>query len=126
MNIAVIPARGGSKRIPRKNVKEFAGKPMIAYAITAARESGLFEHVIVSTDDVQIGEVAREWGAETPFVRPQDLANDYTATAPVIAHAIEECRMQGQDARYVCCIYPGVPFLHIDDLSLALEQLEQL
>lgn len=125
MNIAVIPARGGSKRIPRKNVKEFAGKPMIAYAITAARESGLFEHVIVSTDDVQIGEVAREWGAETPFVRPQDLANDYTATAPVIAHAIEEYRLQGLDAEYVCCIYPGVPFLQIDDLSQALEQLEQ-
>ena len=88
MKIAVIPARGGSKRIPRKNIREFAGKPMIAHAISAAIESGLFEHVIVSTDDEEISRIANEWGAETPFMRPDELADDYTPTVPVIAHAI--------------------------------------
>ena len=120
MNIAIIPARGGSKRIPRKNIKEFCGKPMIAYAITAAKESGLFEHVIVSTDDEEIGHVARVWGAETPFVRPPELANDYAATVPVIAHGIEICRTLGWAFGQVCCIYPGVPFIQIGDLRGAL------
>ena len=93
MNIAIIPARGGSKRIPRKNIKEFCDKPMIAYAITAAKESDLFNHIVVSTDDEEIAKIARKWGAEFPFVRPAELTNDYTATVPVIAHAIEGCRM---------------------------------
>ena len=123
MNIAIIPARGGSKRIPRKNIKEFCGKPMIAYAITAAKESSLFDHVIVSTDDEEIAQIAKEWGAETPFVRPDDLANDYTATVPVIAHAIEACRNIGLLFNNVCCIYPGVPFVQIDDLRGALISL---
>lgn len=123
MNIAVIPARGGSKRIPRKNIKEFSGKPMIAYAITAAKESGLFEHIVVSTDDDEIAQIARAWGAETPFIRPPKLANDYTATIPVIAHAIEACRTLGWSIDKVCCIYPGVPFIQIDDLQGALAQL---
>jgi len=120
MNIAVIPARGGSKRIPRKNVKEFCGKPMIAYAVSAAKESGLFQHVVVSTDDQEIAQIARTWGAETPFVRPAELANDYTATVPVIAQAIEACRNLGWHFERVCCIYPGVPFIQIDDLIGAL------
>ena len=120
MNIAIIPARGGSKRIPRKNIKEFCGKPMIAYAITAAKESGLFEHIVVSTDDEEIAQIATTWGAETPFVRPVELANDYTATVPVIVHAIEDCRNLGWKFNQVCCIYPGVPFIQIDDLKQAL------
>jgi pseudaminic acid cytidylyltransferase len=120
MNIAVIPARGGSKRIPRKNIKLFDGKPMIAYAITAARRSGLFEHIVVSTEDEEIAAVAREWGADTPFARPADLADDYTATVPVIAHAIEACRGLGWSFGHVCCIYPGVPFIQVDDLKAAL------
>jgi pseudaminic acid cytidylyltransferase len=120
MNIAIIPARGGSKRIPRKNIKEFCGKPMIAYAITAAKESGLFEHIVVSTDDEEIATIARTFGAETPFDRPKELANDYTATVPVIAHAIESCLALGWTFDQVCCIYPGVPFIQIDDLKGAL------
>ena len=123
MNIAIIPARGGSKRIPRKNIKEFCGKPMIAYAITAAKESGLFEHIVVSTDDEEIAYVARVWSAETPFVRPSELANDYTATVAVIAHGIEACRSFGWKFDQVCCIYPGVPFIQIDDLRSALARL---
>jgi len=120
MNIAIIPARGGSKRIPRKNINIFAGKPMIAHAITIARSSGLFDHVIVSTDDAEIAAIAREWGAETPFVRPDELANDYTATVPVIAHGVQVCRELGWAPDDVCCIYPGVPFLQVEDLKDAL------
>lgn len=120
MNIAIIPARGGSKRIPRKNIKEFCGKPMIAYAITAAKESGLFEHIVVSTDDEEIAQIARVYGAEMPFIRPTDLANDYTATLPVIAHAIESCRSLGWQVDMVCCIYPSVPFIQIKELDGAL------
>jgi pseudaminic acid cytidylyltransferase len=117
MNIAIIPARGGSKRIPRKNIKEFFGKPRIAYAITAAKESGLFDHIVVSTDDEEITKIARASGAETPFVRPAELANDYTATVPVIFHAIVACRALGWKFDQVCCIYPGVPFIQFDDLK---------
>lgn len=124
MKIAVIPARGGSKRIPRKNICEFAGKPMIAYAITAARKSDLFEHIIVSTDDDEIARIAREWGAETPFKRPAALADDHTPTVPVIAHAITACKGLGWRIDYVCCIYPGVPFIQTDDLKRALELLQ--
>ena len=123
MNIAIIPARGGSKRIPRKNIKEFCGKPMIAYAITAAKESGLFEHIIVSTDDEEIAQIARVCGAKTPFIRPAELANDYISTVPVIAHGIEICRTLGWTFEHVCCIYPSVPFIQIDDLRGALVRL---
>ena len=125
MNIAVIPARGGSKRIPRKNIKEFFGKPMIAYAITAAKETGVFDHIIVSTDDEEIAQIANQWGAETPFVRPFELANDYTATVPVIGHAIEACRALGWKFDNVCCIYPCVPFIRIDELIGALGRLAE-
>ena len=121
MNIAVIPARGGSKRIPRKNIKSFCGRPMIAWAISKARESGLFERVIVSTDDEEIVEVAKSWGAETPFVRPKELADDLTPTVPVIAHAVKSCLELGWVADQVCCIYPCVPFLQVGDLIAALD-----
>jgi pseudaminic acid cytidylyltransferase len=124
MNIAVIPARGGSKRIPRKNIKSFGGKPMIAYAITAAKNSGLFDHVLVSTDDAEIASIANAWGAETPFVRPAELANDFTATVPVVAHAIQACEALGWSFDNVCCIYPGVPFIEVEDLQGAFKQLE--
>ncbi len=116
MNIAVIPARGGSKRIPRKNIKPFGGKPMIAYAIAAARESGLFEHVVVSTDDDEIAAVATQHGATVPFRRPKELADDQTVTVPVIAHAAQWFADQGQAPQAVCCIYPCVPLLRADDL----------
>jgi len=123
INIAVIPARGGSKRIPRKNIKLFAGKPMIAYAINAAKESGLFEHIIVSTDDEEIAQIARKWGAETPFMRPAELSNDHATTLPVVKHAIETCSTQGWKPDYVCCIYPNVPFIRVSDIQGALERL---
>ena len=120
MNIAIIPARGGSNRIPRKNIKEFCSRPMIAYAITAAKKSSLFDHIVVSTDDQEIAQIARAWGAETPFVRPADLANDFAGTVPVIAHGIEFCQNLGWEFDQVCCIYPGVPFIQIEDLRGAL------
>lgn len=126
MSIAIIPARGGSKRIPRKNIRLFAGKPMIAHAIVAAKASGLFEHIVVSTDDDEIAATARGWGAETPFVRPTDLANDHTATVPVIAHGIQACMALGWTFEHVCCIYPGVPFIQIEDLKGALALLMEL
>lgn len=124
MNIAVIPARGGSKRIPRKNIKPFAGKLMIAYAIEAARTSGLFAHIVVSTDDPEITAIAREFGADTPFVRPPELADDHAPTVPVINHAAAACEAQGWAAEFVCCIYPGVPFIQPDDLRDALQLLQ--
>ena len=120
MNIAIIPARGGSKRIPHKNIKEFCGKPMIAYAISASKKSGLFDHIVVSTNDEEIAQIARKWGAEIPFVRPAELANDYTRTVPVVAHAIIACRNLGWSFNRVCCIYPGVPFIQIEDLKGSL------
>lgn len=124
MKIAVIPARGGSKRIPRKNIREFAGKPMIAHAISAAKNSGLFEHVLVSTDDEEISAIASKWGAETPFTRPVELADDHTPTVPVIAHAVKFCLELGWNIEYACCIYPGVPFIRIEDMHAAFLLLQ--
>ena len=125
ISIAIIPARGGSKRIPRKNIKEFAGKPMIAHAIVAAISSGLFAHVVVSTDDAEIAQVALAAGAEVPFVRPPELADDLTPTVPVVAHAIKTCQGLGWEFDYTCCIYPGVPFIKVDDLQSAFDLLRQ-
>tara|TARA_E500000178_G_C16858053_1_gene678334 strand:+ start:207 stop:890 length:684 start_codon:yes stop_codon:yes gene_type:complete len=124
MNIAIIPARGGSKRIPRKNIKLFDGKPMIACAITAAKDSGLFEHIVVSTEDDEIASVAESLGAETPFVRPSHLADDHAETVPVVTHGIQECRALGWEFKNVCCIYPCVPFIQIEDLQGSLNHLE--
>lgn len=123
MNIAIIPARGGSKRIPRKNIKNFYGKPMLAYAIMAAKESRVFEKIVVSTDDQEIAELAIIWGAEVPFQRPDELADDFTGTVPVIAHAIESLEALGWSAEYVCCIYPAVPFIRSNDIIEALNLL---
>ena len=125
MNIAIIPARGGSKRIPRKNIRIFCGKPMIAWAIGYALQSKLFERVIVSTDDESIAQIARVAGAETPFTRPAILADDLTPTVPVIAHALEVCDALGWSIEYCCCIYPCVPFLINTDLVEALALLQQ-
>jgi len=105
MNLAVIPARGGSKRIPRKNIKPFCGKPMIAWSIEAAKASSCFDRIIVSTDDDEIAEISRDWGAEVPFVRPAELADDHTGTTAVIAHAIAWQRENGPSPAHVCCIY---------------------
>lgn len=124
MRIAIIPARGGSKRIPRKNVKPFYGKPMIVWSIEAARESKLFEHIVVSTDDAEISDIARQSGAEVPFVRPADLSDDHTGTIEVIAHATRWALDQGWQVSTVCCIYPTSPFIQIGDLVRGLEALE--
>ena len=125
MNIAVIPARGGSKRIPRKNIRSFAGKPMIAYAIEAALACNVIDRVVVSTDDEEIAEIASTLGAELPFRRPAELADDITPTVPVIAHAIQACRDLGWPVAYACCIYPGVPFIRTEDIADALDLLEK-
>ncbi|MBU3848348.1 MAG: pseudaminic acid cytidylyltransferase [Candidatus Acinetobacter avistercoris] len=109
MKVAIIPARGGSKRIPRKNIKEFCGKPMIAWSIEAALNSGCFDKVIVSTDDDETIEIANNFGAETPFKRPVELADDYTPTIPVVQHAIANISLQ--NIQYVCCIYPTAAFI---------------
>lgn len=125
MRLAVIPARGGSKRIPRKNIRPFAGRPMITYAIGAALASEVFDQVIVSTDDAEIAEIARVAGAQVPFTRPAELADDITPTVPVIAHAINALMAAGLTPAQVCCIYPGVPLLSPQDLVQGLELLEQ-
>ena len=124
MNICIIPARGGSKRIPRKNIKEFHGKPMIAYTIEAARQSGCFDKVIVSTDDREIAEIASQWGAETPFIRPDNISDDYATTMDVIQHAIEWCENQGWQFDKVCCIYATAPFIQAVDIKHGLALLE--
>ncbi len=123
MKLAVIPARGGSKRIPRKNIRDFAGQPMIAYAIRAAQGSGLFDSIVVSTDSDEIAEVARQFGAEVPFMRPASLADDHTPTVPVIAHAIDAVSASGRPPSLVCCIYPGCPLLDPADLRAGLSLL---
>ena len=124
MNLAIIPARGGSKRIPRKNIRDFCGRPMISYAINTAIRSGLFEHIVVSTDDDEIALLAQQLGVETPFIRPAELAGDFTATVPVIAHGIENCHRFGWTFDQICCIYPCVPFIQSKDLVDALAQLK--
>ena len=110
-SVAIITARGGSKRIPRKNVKPFMGRPMIAYAIAAARESGLFDEVMVSTDDPEIAETAKAHGAAVPFLRSAATANDFAATADVLKEVIAEYAKLGVAFDEFCCIYPCVPFL---------------
>ena len=125
MRIAVIPARGGSKRIPRKNIKPFCGKPMIAWTIEAALKSECFDKIIVSTDDVEIAEIAREWGAEVPFMRPATLSDDYTGTIPVIHHAIDWLVQKGEKIDEVCCIYATAPFVTANDLRQGLDVLQR-
>jgi len=120
MRLAVIPARGGSKRIPRKNIKIFGGKPIIAWSIEAAIASELFDQVIVSTDDAEIATIAKVHGAEVPFMRPPELSDDYTVTSAVIAHAIEWYHTQGLMPELVCCIYATAPFLSVMDLQRGL------
>mgnify|MGYP001199902583 FL=1 len=123
MRLAVIPARGGSKRIPRKNVRPFAGKPIVAYSIEAARASALFDRVIVSTDDEEIARVARDCGAETPFVRPRELSDDHTGTNAVVRHAIGWFGERGELPDHVCCLYATAPFVQPRYLREGFEQL---
>lgn len=124
MIIAVIPARGGSKRIPRKNIRLFAGKPMIGHSIEAAQQSRLFDQIVVSTDDPEISAVARECGALVPFTRPAELADDHTGTTEVMAHAVDWLTAHSTPAIEVCCIYPTAPFIQGEDLREGLQLLQ--
>ncbi len=126
MNICIIPARGGSKRIPRKNIREFCGKPMIAWSIQAAIYSGCFENIFVSTDNQEIAEIAKSFGAEVPFIRPDDLANEYIGTIPVIVHAIEWLQNQGINPATICCLYATAPFIETTDLQKAKKLIKSL
>ena len=125
MRLCIIPARGGSKRIPRKNIKEFCGQAMIGYSIKAAITSQCFDKVIVSTDDQEIAEVAKSFGAEVPFIRPDELANDHAATIPVVKHTIEWFDEQGQSPTDVCCLYATAPFIQSQTISKAFQQLQE-
>ena len=121
--IAVIPARGGSKRIPRKNIKPFCGKPMIAYSIEAAIRAGIFDEIIVSTDDEEIADVARNPGASVPFMRPKELSDDFTATGTVVEHAIKFLQARGDRIKFVCTIYATAPLIDEFYIKLGLEKL---
>lgn len=120
--VAIIPARAGSKRIPHKNIKSFLGKPILSYPITCALESGLFDEIVVSTDSEEIAEVANTFGAQTPFLRPAHLSDDFASTLSVIAHAARELKLKSQDI--VCCIYPTTPLLQAHILQNAFGLLQ--
>lgn len=126
MNICVIPARGGSKRIPRKNIKVFHGKPMIAWSIETALNSGCFDEVWVSTDDEEIASIAKAFGSKVPFIRPLQLSDDYATTADVMEHAVQmmdaKCPKQ---LNYVCCLYATAPFVQISDLHMGLKLIQE-
>jgi N-acylneuraminate cytidylyltransferase len=124
-SVAIIPARGGSKRIPRKNIRPFLGKPIIGYAIEAAQQSGLFDEVMVSTDDAEIADVARQYGASVPFIRRPETANDFATTADVLAEVLVEYEQQGKIFDYGCCLYPTAPFVTTDLLQQAFSTLTQ-
>lgn len=123
MRLCVIPARGGSKRIPRKNIRDFCGQPMIAWSIQAARESACFDKIIVTTDDEEIAAQARLLGASTPFMRPPELADDYATTLPVIRHAVQWQVSHGAAPTHVCCLYATAPFVRPQDLRQGLARL---
>ena len=122
-SVAVITARGGSKRIPRKNIKEFCGKPIIAYSIEAALESQVFDEVMVSTDSGEIADIARQYGAMVPFMRSEKNSNDYAVTADVLLEVLEEYVRNGYNYEYACCIYPTAPFVTGEKLRAAMETL---
>lgn len=124
MKLAVIPARGGSKRIPRKNIRQFHGKPMLAWSIELARACGVFDQIVVSTDDPDIAAIARQWGAAVPFVRPAALSDDHAGTTAVIGHASQWARDAGLEPEAVCCIYATAPFLQAADVLRGLALLE--
>ncbi|MBA43251.1 MAG: pseudaminic acid cytidylyltransferase [Magnetococcales bacterium] len=125
MKIAMIPARGGSKRIPRKNIRPFAGKPAIAHAIDAAKDAGIFDLILVSTDDAEIAKVAEQYGAAVPFMRPAEISDDHATTLDVIKHTLEWAESNGHKTEALCCIYPVNPFLEASDLKKGYETLLQ-
>jgi len=123
--LAIITARGGSKRIPHKNIREFCGRPIIAYSIQAAKESGVFDAVMVSTDSEEIAEIAKKEGAEVPFLRSEATSGDYASTADVILEVLQQYEDRGEQYDVVCCIYPTAPFVTSDKLKDAVALLEE-
>jgi len=121
--IAIITARGGSKRIPRKNIKSFMGKPIMAYSIEAAINSNVFDEVMASTDDDEIATIAKQYGAIVPFMRSPKTSDDYTTTAEVIKEVLEEYKKMGKNFDLACCIYPTAPFITAEKLSSAFQLL---
>ena len=124
-SIAIITARGGSKRIPKKNIKEFCGKPIIAYAIEAAKKSGIFKEVMVSTDSLEIAQVARKYGAVVPFMRSQKNSDDFATTEDVIMEVVSEYHKRGEEFDYVCCLYPTTHFISGKILKEAVDLMEK-
>src|SRR5262249_36140797 len=122
--LALVPARGGSKRIPRKNIRDFAGRPVISYAVEAAIDSGLFDRVVVSTDDPEVAEVARSAGAEVPFIRPAAIADDLTPMVDVVLHALDELELAGSRFDNVCTLLATAPFVRAEDLRSGLRLIE--
>lgn len=125
MNLCIIPARGGSKRIPRKNVKPFMGKPMLVYSIETAQKTGLFDEIMVSTDDMEIASVARQYGANVPFMRTEETANDFATTADVLIEVISKYKELGQEYDNFCCFYATAPLVQSKDVVSAFEMLQQ-
>jgi len=126
MNIvAIIPARGGSKRIYKKNIRTFAGQPIISYSIKAARETNIFDKVIVSTDSLEIADVAKAWGAEVPFMRPAELSDDFIGTEPVLLHALNWLIERDFSVDYFCCIYPTAPLIKPEYIMKGFELLRE-
>ncbi len=123
--IAIITARGGSKRIPKKNIKEFCGKPILQYSIEAALESEIFDEVMVSTDDEEIARIAKAAGANVPFVRSEKTSSDYATTADVLMEVLEKYQEQGQKFDYTCCIYPTAPFVTKEKLQRAFTKIKE-
>lgn len=124
-NIAIIPARGGSKRIPRKNIKDFFGKPIIAYSIEAAINSGVFDEIMVSTDDLEIAKIAKKYGANIPFMRSPEMSNDMATTAQVLIEVINEYKKLGQEFEYCACIYPCAPFINSQKIKEGIELMKE-
>jgi N-acylneuraminate cytidylyltransferase len=123
--IAIITARGGSKRIPQKNIRSFCGKPILAYSIEAAKASGLFSEVMVSTDSEEIAEIARQYGAVVPFMRSAKTSDDYATTADVLLEVMEKYQEMGRTFSYICCIYPTAPFVTAEKLTAALQLMRE-
>jgi N-acylneuraminate cytidylyltransferase len=123
-SIAIITARGGSKRIPKKNIKEFCGKPIIAYSIEAALQSGLFSEVMVSTDSTEIAEIAKAYGASVPFLRSAKTSDDFATTSDVLMEVLENYKELGKEFQYMCCIYPTAPFVTAQKLQAAMELMK--
>lgn len=124
-SVAIITARGGSKRIPHKNIKDFCGKPIIAYSIEAAKQAGCFDEVMVSTDDAEIAEIAESYGAKVPFMRSAENADDFSTTRDVVKEVLEQYASQGKQFDFACCIYPTAPFVTGKRLAEAMQLLEE-